>query len=244
MALALPARADLNIAVDPLVVEMHGLPGEAATTDIHIANQGDEPERIALSPMDWTTRADGSVAIEKPGREKRSITQFLKASSYQFVVQPGERRTIQVSLLLPSDFKSAAASYWGGFFVRATLLTSRANAFGPGATVVVYVDVGAPHRSVDLQSLEATPVGSSVHVIGRVRNNSEAYVRSSGVLMFEQGGRIVKKVPVTIGAIFPGRFHTVDETARGLPPGQYRVELSIDYGGDEIEDGQTSVTVQ
>lgn len=240
---ALPAAAGLNIAVDPLVIEMQALPGQAVKTNVSIANDGDQPERISIAPMDWTTRIDGSLAIEKPGTEKRSITKYLKASSYQFTLEAGEKRSIDVTLLLPSGFSSAAASYWGGFFTRAIPISTRANAFGPGATVVVYVDVGNPHRSVDLQSLRASAQGGAVHVLARIRNTSNAYVRAGATLLFEEGGRVVQRVPVTIGAIFPGRFHTVNQTVRGLPRGQYRVELSIDYGGDEIEDGQTNLTV-
>lgn len=243
MTCAMPARAGLNIAVDPLVVEMQATPGRTVSTGVNIANDGDQPERVIVAPMDWTTRIDGSLAIEKAGTEKRSITKYLTASSYQFTLQPGEKRTVQVSLSLPATFNSAAASYWGGFFTRAVPQSARANAFGPGATVVVYVDVGNPHRAVSLESLKATPSGSSLHVVGRIRNTSNAYVRAGGTLLFEQSGRIVQRIPVTIGALFPGRFHTVNETARGLARGTYRVELSIDYGGDEIEDGETTVTV-
>ena len=240
---ALPAAAGMNIAVDPLVVEMRATPGQVVRTSVNIANAGDQPERIFVNPMDWTTRVDGSVAIEKPGTEKRSITRYLKSSDYQFTLQPGEKRSIELTLALPANFNPAAASYWGGFFTRASLMTSRVAGFGPGATVVVYVDVGSPHRSVDLQSLKAIANGHAVRVVGRVRNNSNAYVRAGGSILFELSGRIVQKVPVTIGAIFPGRYHTVNETVRGLPAGKYRVELSVDYGGDEIEDGETTVTV-
>ena len=239
---ALPAAAGLNIAVDPLVIEMQALPGQPVKTNISIANDGDQPERVSIAPMDWTTRIDGSLAIEKPGTEKRSITKYIKLSSYQFTLEPGEKRLIDLTLLLPPGFNSAAASYWGGFFTRAIPISTRANAFGPGATIVVYADVGNPHRSVDLQSLKASAQGGVVHVFGRIRNTSNAYVRAGGTLLFEEGGRIVQRVPVTIGAIFPGRFHTVNQTVRGLPRGRYRVELSIDYGGDEIEDGQTDVS--
>lgn len=237
------ASAGMNIAVDPLVVEMRATPGQTVRTTVNIANAGDQPERIFVTPMDWTTRVDGSLAIERPGTEKRSITRYLKSSDYQFTLQPGEKRAIEISLALPADFSPAAASYWGGFFTRASLLTTRVAGFGPGATVVVYVDVGMPHRSIDLQSLKAVSTGRGVRIVGRVRNNSNAYVRAGGTILIENAGRIVRKVPVTIGAIFPGRYHTVNETVRGLAPGKYRVELSVDYGGDEIEDGETTVTV-
>ena len=243
IVLALPASGALNIAVNPLVIEVQTAPGRTVNTDVNIANDGDFPERILIAPMDWTTRIDGSLAIEKTGTEKRSITRYLNVSAYQFSMQPGEKRTLQVTLSLPANFSAAAASYWGGFLARAVPMSARTNAFGPGATIVVYVDVGNPHRSVNLESLKATLSGSAVHVVGRVRNTSNAYVRAGGTLLFEQGGRIIQTTHVTIGAIFPGRFHTVNETAKGLKSGKYRVELSIDYGGDEIEDGETTVTV-
>lgn len=242
-AAAVPASAGLNLAVDPLVIEMQSAPGRIVKTEVTMSNSGDQAERVQFSPMDWTTRIDGSVAIEKPDTEKRSITKYLRASAYQFTLQPGEKRTIEVTLALPSDFSAAAASYWGGFFARAIPMSARTNAFGPGATVVVYVDVGMPHRSVNLESLKATAAGGAVRVVGRIRNTSNAYVRAGATLLFEQAGRIVQRQPVTIGAIFPSRFRTINETVRGLPRGVYRVELSIDYGGDEIEDGETTVTV-
>ncbi|MBC5816038.1 MAG: hypothetical protein GIW97_05800 [Candidatus Eremiobacteraeota bacterium] len=243
LALLLPASAGLNIAVDPLVIEMRALPGQVVKADVNISNNSDTPERIVIAPMDWITRVDGSLAIEKPGHEARSITRYLKASASQFTLAPNEKRVVTVTLVLPTTFSAAAASYWGGYFARATLGTGRVNGFGPGATIVVYVDVGNPHRSVTLQTLRASASGHNVHVIARIKDTSNAYVRAGATLLFEQGGRVVQKLPVTIGAIFPGRFHTVDETARGLGPGKYRVELSIDYGGDEIEDGETTVTV-
>lgn len=243
LAAIVPAAAGLNIAVDPLVIEIHATPGQVVKADVNVSNNSDTPERIVVAPMDWITRIDGSVAIEKVGHEPRSITRYLKTSASQFMLAPGEKRVVTVTLVLPASFSGKAASYWGGYFIRATLATGRVNGFGPGATVVVYVDVGNPHRSVNLQSLRATASGHNVHVIGRIKDTSNAYVRAGATLLFEQGGRVVQKLPVTIGAIFPGRYHTIDETARGLEHGTYRVELSIDYGGDEIEVGETTVTV-
>jgi len=240
---AFPASAGLNIAVNPLVIEMQAVPGQIAKTDVNIADDGDQTERIILAPMDWTTRIDGSLAIEKPGTEKRSMTKYLEASTYQFTMRPGEKRTVQLTLSLPPNVSGAAASYWGGFLARAIPISTRANAFGPGATVVVYVDVGTPHRSVSLETLKATANHRAVHILGRVRNTSNAYVRAGGLLLFEQSGRILQRVPISIGAIFPGRFHTINETVRGLSAGKYRVELSIDYGGDEIEAGETTVAI-
>jgi len=107
LALLLPASAGLHIAVDPLVIEMRATPGQVVKADVNISNNSDTPERIIIAPMDWITRVDGSVAIEKPGHEKRSITRYLKVSASQFILAPNEKRIVTVTIILPEAFSAA-----------------------------------------------------------------------------------------------------------------------------------------
>jgi hypothetical protein len=241
--LPLQARAAMNISVDPLVVQMQTAPGATARADVTMSNDGDQTERLIIVPIDWTTRPDGSVAMEKVGSERRSITRYLSASTYQFVLRPGEQRIVHISLAVPESFNPSAASYWGGFFVRATLFNDKPNAFGPGATVLIYNDIGQPRRHLGIQTLRAINTPEGVRVVSRLRNDSNAYVRAGGTLSVEQGGRIITQTPVTIGAVFPGRFHTVNTLLPHLASGTYRVELSVDYGADTIEDGEATLRV-
>lgn len=246
MALACsgPAFAGTSLGVEPLVTQVSVEPGGSSNIAVSIKSDGDQPERIVISPLDWRTRIDGSVAIEPLGTEGvRSLTPFLSMATYQFVLQPHESRKVNLAVSIPAAFNPAPGSYWGGFLVKATPIDMPPSTTGPAATVFVYNDVGKPARHLTLQSLRATALKGDVHILARYHNDGVGDVRSGLFLTITQSGKIVHKDQIGLGAIFPNATHVVDHTVNGLPSGTYHVELSADYGGDTVIVGDTNVTV-
>jgi hypothetical protein len=245
MVLACAGRsvAGTSLAVEPLVTQVAVEPGSSANIAVSIGSDADQPERIIISPIDWRTRLDGSVAIEPLGTEGvRSLTPFLSMATYQFILQPHEHRKINLVVSIPAAFNPAPGSYWGGFFVKATPLDMAPSATGPAATVFVYNDVGKPARHLTLQSLRATAAKGDVRIMARYHNDGVGYIRSGLYLTITQNGKTVHKEQIGLGAIFPGAARVVDKTVSGLAPGTYHVELDADYGGDTVIVGETNVT--
>ena len=246
MALACsgPAFAGTSLGVEPLVTQVSVEPGGSSNIAVSIKSDGDQPERIVISPLDWRTRIDGSVAIEPLGTEgARSLTPFLSMATYQFILQPHESRKINLAVSIPAAFNPAPGSYWGGFLVKATPIDMPPSTTGPAATVFVYNDVGKPARHLTLQSLRATGLKGGAHILARYHNDGIGYVRSGLFLTITQSGKTVYKEQIGLGAIFPSATRVVDHTVNGLASGTYRVELSADYGGDTVIVGDTNVTV-
>ncbi len=246
MALACSGRAfaGTSLGVEPLVTQLTVEPGASSNISVSIGSDGDTPERIVISPLDWRTRIDGSVAIEPLGTEGvHSLTPFLSMATYQFILQPHEHRKVNLAVSIPAAFNPAPGSYWGGFIVKATPIDMPPSTTGPAATVFVYNDVGKPSRHLTLQSLRATAVKGDVHILARYHNDGVGYVRSGLLLTITQSGKTVHKDQIGLGAIFPGATRVVDHTVNGLPSGTYHVELSADYGGDTVIVGDTNVTI-
>jgi hypothetical protein len=246
MALACsgPLFAGTSLSVEPLVTQVTVEPGNSVNISVSIGSDGDQPERIIISPIDWRTRIDGSVAIEPLGTEGvRSLTPFMTMATYQFVLQPREHRKLNLTLSLPAGFNPDPASYWGGFLVKATPFDAPPSTTGPAATVFVYNDVAKPKRHLTLQSLRATSAKGDVRILARYHNDGIGYIRSGLVLNVTQDGKSVRKEQLGLGAIFPAATRVVDHVVTGLAPGTYHVELGADYGGDTVIVGETNVTV-
>lgn len=238
-------RAGTSIVVDPLVSETHVNPGGATTISVAVGSQGDQRERVVITPLDWRTRIDGSIAIEPLGSEgRRSLTPYCTLAVYQFILAPKEHRRIALTVALPTTLDPTPASYWGGFIVKATPVDLPPSTMGPAATVFVYNDVGAPQRHLTLQSLRAQSKAKGVlRISARYHNYGDGYLRTGAYLTITQSARVVVKHQISLGAIFPKQLRVVDQTVTGLGRGIYHVELDVDYGGETVLVGETNATV-
>jgi hypothetical protein len=246
ITLAAPARADVSMTVQPLVTELNVAPGSSERIQLIVQNNTTQEERIVAHRTDWRTLADGSTTLERVGAERRhSITRALSLSAYQFELQPGERRTIALTLTVPKSVPPSPASYWGGFLISASLKDAPPSAMGIGATVFVYNNVGNPSKHLTLQSMRIVsgPHGAPT-LIARMRNDGQAYARCRGQLLIEQAGRVVKTVDPSLSVIFPTSTRLLKQSLGDLPPGDYRIELTLDYGGNSIIDGITNAHIR
>jgi hypothetical protein len=226
------------------VHELRVGPGASASFELRIVNGGSEPERIAIEPIDWTTTADGALHFGPVGSQgARSITRYLSLPQYQFVLAPGATRELSLGLRLPASFSTAPGAYWGGYLVRGSGMSGRG--VGPAATVFVYDTIGDPRKHLAITAMRVTQSGPSGAVLSaRVQNDGDAYARLTARLLIEQNGRIVQDRDVSTAAMFPGKLRSLTEQLKDLPPGDYRAELSIDYGTDVVLSGATEFRIR
>lgn len=245
-----PVRAQqqgLAISVQPLVVQFTIAPGGQASTRVVISNAGSENALVVANQFDWRTSVDGRVTSERPGTEgASSINQYLRLSTGDLVLRPGESRELTLSLALPSNFPTSARSYWGGYLVRAVPANGgTTGTFGVGANILVYETVGAPKRHLKVTGLEVQGTDSGgVKVVARMVNDGETYVRPQIRLQIAQAGRIVQSQDDSTPAIFAGAPRLYTRAFTNLAPGPYLLSLTIDYGGDTLVEATTDFTVK
>jgi hypothetical protein len=239
-----PRPAGTSLSVSPLVTELRSQPGTPDRIEITIANDGARPERIVITPIDWRTESDGTLAMQRPGANAAtSLTAFLSVSDPQFQLAPGARRTVTVTANLPPATKSPS-SLWGGFIVKATDAGAAANSMGPASTVLFYDDIGEPRRHLKMEALRLIPgAGGHGTIVARLRNDGDAYARTGAHVTIAQAGRILVDRQIAVGAVFPDRVRLLTEHVTGLRPGRATVSLRLDYGGDVLLDGETTTVV-
>lgn len=241
-----PARANVSMTVQPLVTELNVPPGSSERIQLIVRNNSDQAERVVARRTDWRTLADGSTTLEKVGAERgHSITRALSLSAYQFTLAPGERRALTMTLDVPKTLPTNAASYWGGFLLSANQQGAPPSAVGIGATVFVYENIGVPSKHLKLQSMRVlSGAHDSPMLIARMRNDGQSYARCRAHLLIEQGGRILRDVAPSISVIFPNSTRLLKQSLGDLPPGDYQIELTLDYGGNSIIDGVTTAHIK
>ena len=241
---AKPAIAGLSLTVEPLVQELHVAPGSSTAFAVKVTNGGTEPEKVSVEAIDWNVSTDGALQFRQADlANAHSITRYLSVPAYQFVLAPGTSREFPLSMRLPASFSTSPAVYWGGFLVRGASLVK--GGVGPAGTVFVYETVGAPKAHLSLKAMRVTQSGSSGAVLSaRMLNDGNAYARMSARLLIQQGGRVVQDRDLATPTIFPGALRVVNEEIKNLPPGEYRAELSIDYGTDVVLTGSTDFRIR
>jgi hypothetical protein len=225
-----------------MVAELRPTPGSPDRVNVDVVNGGTIPERVRITPLDWTTRSDGSLEIERPGTDPNSLTQYISTPVWQFTLRGGERRTVALDVAVPA--LQGAASLWGGVLMKATPPDGPTTALGAATTVLLYADVGQPRRHLRIDALRLVPTANGGGVVmARLRNDGEAYVRAGGRIIVSQGGHVLYDHDVAVGAIFPHRTRLLQQRIGGLEHGAPAdVTLQVDYGADVLLDGETRAT--
>lgn len=236
------SAADLALTVDPMVFEFSAPYGGEQHAFVWVTNAGENTERITAKPIDWRTSATGDVLIEPEGHEaSRSLTRYLHATPWSFVLAPGESRPINVSLQLPAGQKREESVLWGGLLLQANYIGNGPTPVAPGATVFVYDTAAAAPAHLSLHAFALQRNTSPPRFTANLVNDSAAYVRPVARLVLEQHDHVVRDETVPISTIFPGDRRSVSFQSARVPRGTYEAHLIIQYGEGSILDGSTRV---
>jgi hypothetical protein len=85
---------------------------------------------------------------------------------------------------------------------------------------------------------------NAAHFAATVKNAGQSYLRPTVHLTVVSGNTIARSIDIPFNAILPGDDRAIHAEVDRLHAGAYRAELTIDYGGDSIIEGETHVTIQ
>ncbi|HTX02632.1 MAG TPA: hypothetical protein VMD07_03040 [Candidatus Acidoferrales bacterium] len=236
----------LQLSVQPLIVQFAIAPGQQASAHVIVKNTGTQTARVSANQIDWIPNVDGSVKTGKPGLTgSSSLDPFLHLSGNEFTLAPGQTQEMTLTLDLPSTFSPAIGDHWGGYFIRAASAEGPVGSFGVGANILTYETVGHARKHLKLTSMRVEDAGNgNVRLVARMANDGQTYVRPQIHLQIAQAGRIVQARDDSTPAIFAESPRLYTRTFSGLTPGEYALELTIDYGGSTLVAGTTQFTVR
>jgi P pilus assembly chaperone PapD len=250
---ALPATAQISVEVSPLRVELQAGPGSSSTQAVTLNNSSPEAVRIRARVTDWDLSRDGAPQFE--GAKENgpfSATSWVRLAPPELVIDPGKEGTVRFTLTVPAD--SAPSGYRTGIlfeFVPASgdpIARKREVQFRSRVATLIYVNVGEPPASVDLNDLRTRSTPQQTQIVAVLANTGKRNVRTKGTMtVFAADGKQVAQVPVPDVPVLPESEREVAivafEAAKPLPDGEYRVEVRFDVGMAALIVGETTLKV-
>ena len=253
LAGALPATAQISVEVSPLRVELQSGPGSTSTQAVTLNNGSPEAVRVRARITDWDLSRDGAPQFE--GAKENgpfSATAWVRVAPPEQVLDPGKGGTVRFTLTVPAD--AAPSGYRTGIlfeFVPASgdpVARKREVQFRSRVATLIYVNVGEPPASIELNDLRTRSTPQQTHIVAVLANTGKRNVRTKGTMtVFGPDGTPVAQVPVPDVPVLPESEREVAivafEAARPLPPGEYRVEVRFDVGMAALIVGETTLKV-
>jgi P pilus assembly chaperone PapD len=248
-----PAFAQISVEVSPLRVELVAGPGSTTTQAVTLTNGGKEPVRVRARLTDWELSRDGAPQFEgaKEGGPF-SATDWVRIAPPEQVLDPGKEGTVRFSLAVPADARPAG--YRTGILFEFSPGTgdpaarAREVQFRSRVATLIYINIGQPPVAIELNDLRIRPSAEQTHVVALLANTGKRNVRTKGTLtIFDAAGKEVAQTPIPDVPVLPESEREVAivafETAKPLPPGEYRVEVKIDVGMPALIVGETTLKV-
>ena len=248
-----PAAAQISVEVSPLRVELQAGPGSTSTQAVTLNNGGTEPVRIRARVTDWDLSRDGAPQFE--GAKENgpfSATAWVRVAPPEQVIDPGKEGTVRFTLTVPAD--AMPSGYRTGIlfeFLPASadlIARKREVQFRSRVATLIYVNVGEPPASVELNDLRTRSSPQQTQIVAVLANTGKRNVRTRGTMtVFAADGTQVAQVPVPDVPVLPESEREVAivafEAAKPLPPGDYRVEVRFDVGMAALIVGETTLKV-
>jgi P pilus assembly chaperone PapD len=253
LAGVLPAAAQISVEVSPLRVELQAGPGSTSTQAVTLNNGGSEPMRIRARVTDWDLSRDGAPQFE--GAKENgpfSATSWVRVAPPEQVVEPAKEGTVRFTLTVPAG--TLPSGYRTGIlfeFAPASgdpIARKREVQFRSRVATLIYVNIGEPPASVDLNDLSTRSTPQQTQVVAVLANTGKRNVRTRGTMtVFGADGKQVAQVPVPDVPVLPESEREVAivafDAAKPLPPGEYRVEVRFDVGMPAVIVGETTLKV-
>ena len=248
---ALPAVAQISVEVSPLRVELQSGPGSNSTQAVTLNNGSPEPVRVRARVTDWDLSRDGAPQFEG-ARENGpySATSWLRVAPPEQVIEPGKDATVRFTVTVPPD--AMPSGYRTGILFEFSpasgdpVARKREVQFRSRVATLVYVNVGEPPVSVELNDLLTRSAPQQTQIVAVLANTGKRNVRTKGTMtVFGEGGKPFAQIPVPEVPVLPESEREVAivafEAAKPLPPGEYRVEVRIDVGMPALIVGETTL---
>jgi len=242
------ARAEVGLGLSPMKLQLRVPAGGIRTEALQIYNRGEEAALIRVYVQDWTVERKQPMVFLPPGTLERSASSWVELSETQFSLYPGESRIVRASIRVP---EGVGGTYWCVIFFEG-IRQKRTSGMGVGVgarlgTTVYVTAEGTEVRAGTLTALSATPkeTGEGMTLATTFANLGNIYFYPKGSFRVEdQEGKAVFTSELTRAVCLPAMSREyLADCDTDLPPGTYRLIVTIDYGAEELLQGEAEFVV-
>jgi len=248
---ALPAQAQLGLALVPMRVEIRIAPGGQHTNSVRLSNDSASPLRVRAEALDWyiddtMTPQFGSYYEQE---QSHSCRAWLQINPREFDMEASGTERVRYTLRVPEGTPEGEY-HCGAGFVTLPPLSAEDTPMGVRmavrAVTAIYVVIGEPASAPALQdlSLRSLPNGTW-QAVALFRNEGLRHFRVHGfVEVQDANGQMLETVEYAPIPVLPQRDQAFPLPLKTvLPPGTYRLHTQADVGLAQVLEGTMQVEV-
>lgn len=239
----LPLFAQMSFTVSPPNYEFLVKPDELKTFTVTVNNFGDKPVHIKIYPNDWFLDEQGHSKFFPAGTIERSCSDWMYVNPQEFNIDPMSQEEVRITMSVP-DY--AYGDYWSILFFEGTPFSINPQSMiqlNSRVGCAVYSSiVGTLFRNGDIVSLEHIEETGNIR-IGYI-NSGNVHSRIKTELQIMRNDSIIYESTLESKLVMPEQtleYEMPVETY--LPDGLYKIIANIDYGGEEILQGEKEIKI-
>ena len=245
------ARAQFDLSLSPLLLEIDAAPGAKKSFSLYLTNEN-KTESLSMMAytMDMIETHEGSYSIEEKGESEFSCADWMQVEDSTFTLLPGETKTIKVNITVPRD--AFGGRYGAVVFEPAPEKAPPGQKLGsvtyhfrmPAFVEVTIRRFGGLVRKAIIADfkVESVPTGKLAGKMGKealgftasVKNEGNIHVIGKGTLLIkDKEGRTKRRVPLGggRGIVIPGATVGFRSLLKKPPGGEYIARAVINLGG-------------
>ncbi len=240
------SELDVQLAVEPQLVELDTPPGAKRTVPVRVQNLGDREVSINVELMGVRMEPSGMLTFLEVGPEPGET---IEVAPTRLTLAPRRAESLRLQVAVPREKKA------GDFFVRAMRLSASApktefhdqwSSAGEYSCVIVAHDPKAPPARLESDSfnvIRASTSDNPTAAILQVRNSGGKVAKLYGALIVErENGQEISHM--TVGGtqpelILPGGVRELRMPMPTLDKGKFRVRAELSPGDRESQSLRT-----
>lgn len=247
----IPAIAQFDISLSPLLVEIDLVPGARKSFSVYLNNENAEKTvNLRAYTMDITESPEGAYKVADKGQSEFSCADWMRIDDTTFALEPGKSKEVKVQI-------SAPPNVFGGRYAAVVFeVVPEAGPTGEKLGSVEYhfrmptfVEASvkrfgglvrkASISNFKVENVTSGPIikeigGEGLGFIAAVKNEGNIHVIGKGTLIIkDKAGKTKRRVPLGggRGVVIPGATVDYKSLLKKPPAGEYVARAVINFGG-------------
>ncbi|MEO0233512.1 MAG: hypothetical protein ABIN35_02710 [candidate division WOR-3 bacterium] len=233
----------IGFNISPPKYEFTVRPEEIKNFTINVQNTTDSTLHVKIYAVDWSLDIDNNVKYFTAGKLKNSCSNWIYVNPQEFNINPNSSEDIRFTLSVP---KNVFGDYWSMIFFESTPFNPTGSSMllvaGRVGCTIYSTIAGTTVKNGDITGLEFDKKEYKVKAI--FENTGNVHLRVKASMKIFKDEKMVYQLEIPEQVSLPEIRTTISfPVETQLLKGDYTIKVNIDYGGNELLEGEKKITI-